>query len=45
MLIVHPCYGFVVSDGSGYLIAKVQGNVEILAEKSETLPNKHNKGG
>jgi hypothetical protein len=45
MMVIHPLYGFVVSDGSGYLIAKVQGDVEIIAQKSETLPNKHNKGG
>jgi len=39
-------YGFIVSDGHGYLFATLQGNnLKIEARSCVSLPKKHNKGG
>lgn len=39
-------YGFIVVDGKGFLMAKLEGSVkEILVKKSVDLPPKHGRGG
>lgn len=46
MMNVGPMFGFIVFDGSGCLIATVQGNVvQRLGELTAHLPKKHSKGG
>jgi peptide chain release factor subunit 1 len=42
----NESYGFVIVDGSGCLMAKVQGNTKTILNKfTVDLPKKHHKGG
>lgn len=46
MLMAADTYGFVVFDGSGCLVATLNGNlVRVLAKIDAFLPKKHSKGG
>lgn len=46
MLEEEKCYGYLVIDGHGYLIAKISGTSrEILYQEKVSLPPKHSRGG
>lgn len=42
----HDTHGFVIVDGNGTLIGKLQGNTKsIITRFTVDLPKKHGKGG